>query len=69
MPSAFNNLRLNYDNERCRKIAFTKNQRYDVGKNILLDRFCDLNNKIDKEWLNQSLNTFKIKCKALFLQN
>ena len=58
-----------YDNERCRKISFTKNQRYDVGKSILLNRFCDLNNKIDKDWLNLSLNTYKIKCKAMFLQN
>ena len=58
-----------YDNERCSKITVTKNQRYDVGKNILLNRFCILNNKIDKEWLNLSLNTYKIKCKELFLQN
>ena len=40
-----------------RYITFTKNQRFDVGKNILLNRFCDLNNKIDKDWLNLSLNT------------
>ena len=26
-----------YDNERCPKLRFTKNQRYGVGKNILLD--------------------------------
>ena len=27
------------------------------------------NSKIEKDWLNLSLNTYKIKCKALFLQN
>ena len=33
------------------------------------NRFHDLNNMIDKQWLNLSLETYKIKCKALFLQN
>ena len=56
-----------YENDRLRKIVFTKNQRFEVGKNILLNRLCDLNNMIDKDWLNLSLNTFKVKCKTLFL--
>ena len=57
-----------YDNERNQKVTFLKIQRYDVGKNILLNRFYDLNNLIDKQWLEMSLETYKIKCKALFLQ-
>ena len=56
-----------YDNTRCPKITFTRNQKYDVGKNILLNRFCDLNNMIDKSWLELSLDTYKVKCKKLFL--
>ena len=48
-------------------MKFIKNQNYDVGKNILLNRFCDLNDLIDKTWMNLSLETYKIKCKALFL--
>ena len=56
-----------YDNERITKLTFIKHQRYDVGKNILLNRFTDLNNMIDKNWLNLSLETFKVKCKSLFL--
>ena len=45
------------DNARSRKITFTKNQRFNVGKNILLNRFYDLNNLIEKNWLNLSLET------------
>ena len=56
-----------YENTRCQKITFIKRQRFDVGKNILLNRLCDLNNQIDKGWLNLSLATYKVKCKTLFL--
>ena len=57
-----------YENARNTKMTFVRIQRFDVGKNILLNRFYDLNNLIDKQWLSLSLETFKIKCKALFLQ-
>ena len=56
-----------YENERYTTLKFIKNQNYDIGKNILLNRFCDLNDLIDKMWMNLSLETYKIKCKALFL--
>ena len=56
-----------YDNERGQNLVFVKIQRYEAGKNILLNRFAELNNKIDKSWLNLSLETFKVKCKTLFL--
>ena len=36
--------------------------------NLLCNRFKPLNNKIDYSWLNESLNTFKVKCKKLLLQ-
>ena len=55
------------DNARSSKIAFVKRQHYEVGKNILLNRLHDINNMIEKQWLNLSLGCFKIKCKALFL--
>ena len=50
------------DNERISKINFIKRQNYDVWKN----RMHSLNNKIDKNWLDLSLNSFKLKCKDLF---
>ena len=58
-----------YDNERGQNLVFLKEQTYDVGKNILLNRFTELNNLIDKDWLNLSLGTFKIKCKEIFLND
>ena len=41
---------------------------YKVGRNILVNRFKYLNNKINYSWLNDSYNTFKVKCKQLLLQ-
>ena len=57
-----------YDNERSQKLVFLEDRKYEAGKNILLNRFTELNNMIDKNWLNLSLETFKIKCKSIFLR-
>ena len=40
---------------------------YKVGRNLMVNRFKILNNKIDYSWLNASFETFKIKCKSLLL--
>ena len=40
-----------------------------IGKNIMTNRLGVLNNVIDYDWLNLGLNTFKLRCKALFLTN
>ena len=55
------------DNARCNKLNFIKRQRYEVGKNILLNRMCILNNRIEKSWLTLSIDCYKIHCKRLFL--
>ena len=39
-----------------------------VGKNVLANRLRILNNQIDLDWLNLSLNSFKIKMKNVFLK-
>ena len=62
------NFQLN-QNQRITNANFFKRQNYDSGKNILLNRFTHLNDKIKKSWLDLSLDTFKIKCKQLFLQS
>ena len=46
-----------------------KSNHFKVGINSLSNRFNELNNKIPLAWLNLSLNSFKIKCKSLFLIN
>ena len=66
----FINMNFQYNqNQRTNHANFFARQNYESGKNILLNRLAHINNKIEKSWLDQSLNTFKIKCKALFLQN
>ena len=45
-----------------------KRQPFGVGKNILLNRMYDtIKNKIDKNWLQLGLNSYKIKCKTCSL--
>ena len=62
------NFQLN-QNPRIQTVNFFTRQNYETGKNILLNRLSHLNNKINVTWLDLSLNTFKIKCKTLFLQS
>ena len=49
------------------KFSINKSCRLKVGMNALSNRFNYLNNKIDLNWLNLSYESFKIKCKRLFL--
>ena len=55
------------DNGRSTRLNFIKRQKYDVGKNILLNRMHILNDKIEKNWINLTMNSYKVKCKELFL--
>ena len=65
-------LKLNFqllDNAIRTKLNFLKRQSFDVGKNIILNRVYDtINNKIVKNWLQLGLDSYKIKCKDLFLK-
>ena len=54
-------------NNRCEKFMIIGSSRLKVGKNLLPNRLGVLNNKIELQWMNQSLDTFKIKYKDLFL--
>ena len=58
------NIQQNF-NERNGKFQIYNISNYKVGRNLL---FKSLNNKIDYSWFNESLNTFKVKCKKLLLQ-
>ena len=65
-------LQLNFQynqNQRMKHANFFMRQNYESGKNILLNRLTILNDKVEKTWLDQSLDTFKVKCKNLFLSN
>ena len=41
--------------------------RLKIGMNMLSNRFFYLNGKIELDWFNLSFNSFKVKCKKLFL--
>ena len=44
-----------------------KNNKYKVGLNLLSNRLYYINDEIPLEWLNNSLSTFKVKCKEMYL--
>ena len=44
-----------------------KSNKTQVGINLMANRMSALNGKIPFDWLNQSLTSFKVKCKRLFL--
>ena len=54
-------------NGRNEKFQVFNISNYKVGRNLMVNRFKILNNKIDYSWFNASWETFKIKCKSLFL--
>ena len=63
-------LHLNFqlvNNDRKIFLEFKKSLNFGVGKNILLNRFTHLNNLIEKDWLNLSFDSYKVKCKTIFL--
>ena len=54
-------------NERNPHMNFTDNSRFKIGKNLLSNRLVIINNKIVSQWLNLSLDTYKLKCKSIFI--
>ena len=54
-------------NGRINKFLVSNVSNYKIGKNQMVNRFCVLNNQIDLNWLNLSFNSYKIKCKELYL--
>ena len=55
-------------NQREINVKFFNNSNYRVGNNALANRFTILNGKIELAWLNESYNSYKIKCKIKFLK-
>ena len=55
-------------NARTHFAYFINNSKYKIGINtIISNRFLILNGKIPLNWLNEAFDSFKIKCKVLFL--
>ena len=63
-------IRLNINNintTRQNKFCTHKTNRLKVGMNILSNRLGIINNVILLDWLNQSIDSFKVKTKKMFL--
>ena len=54
-------------NNRSTRVKLFDISNVRVGRNILSNRLTVINNKIEYDWLNKSLNSFKLICKSLFL--
>ena len=54
-------------NRRTTTVNFVKTNRYRVGENLMCNRFGVLSGKITHEMLNLSTDSFKVKCKSMFL--
>jgi len=64
----WHNLNLNILNaRRNRFINCTSNNKLMVGYNRISNRFSCLNNKVDYNWLNGSLVSFKVTCKHILM--
>ena len=62
------NFQQNFNN-RNNFVQIFVNSRLWFGKNSILNRLNCLNGTIDYDWINQSLNSFKLKCKLKFYHN
>ena len=61
---------INFNNihtSRQTRFMTSKANRLKVGMNLISNRLYYLNGKIEMDWLNLSYNTYKVKCKKLFL--
>ena len=54
-------------NGRNEHIHTVKTSNYKVGCNLLVNRFQPLNDKIKYSWFNESFDSYKMKCKNLFI--
>ena len=52
---------------RTRTFNFAKTNNYKIGLNLICNRFHSLNGRIDYSWMNESYESFKIRCKKMFL--
>ena len=57
----FNNKTLNAN--------FIDNSNFQNGKNLIQNRFPLLNNKITNQMLNSSYDSYKVKCKTMYINN
>ena len=60
------NFQQNFNN-RLNTMSFFKNNTYQIGGNKICNRLYIINAKIEHNWTLGSFDSFKLKCKKLFL--
>ncbi len=51
------------------RLTFVRQNRFKVGLNCIENRMRSLNNVIDKNWLELSIENYKLKCKIRIIQH
>ena len=54
-------------NRRNERFQIYTKSNFKVGRNLIVNRFKPLNNKVKLSWFNGSFESFKVKCKLLLL--
>ena len=54
-------------NARKGTLSFIKDNNYKIGLNLMCNRLNVINNKIDSGWMSESYDTYKVRCKGIFL--
>ena len=54
-------------NDRSIRVQINDVSNLRIGRNSLMNRMNCINNKVDYNWLNKSIDSFKILCKLTFL--
>ena len=60
------NVQQNFNGQN-QKVQLTYKSRLRVGKTLLTNTLTLINNKIEYDWLNLTFDSFKVRCKNLFL--
>ena len=54
-------------NNRCDTISIVDTSRNKIGRNQIVNRMNILNGKIKHDWMNLNIDSYKLKCKNIFL--
>ena len=54
---------------RCKSFNFFKISNFKVGGNLICNRLCSINGKIDFQLMNKGFDSYKVECKHIFINS
>ena len=54
---------------RSKNFNFVRTKNYRVGGNLICNRLSTINGKLDLDLINESYDSFKVKCKNIFINS